>query len=328
MSDPLQCHPSMLSQKSMLLSRQPCACRWPQAQSVALLQAAQAAQAGRPAEADSALARALQAAASSDQQPWPQLMQAQLAAARGDAEQVLPAHSIAHPSCQLVGSILAYPHAQATMTALPLLQNEAPAALLVGSSSTGYAEASLVDYKALCLFARWRADVCTGHGCCRPVPPLRGRSVGRLAGLQLWPLWPHWQRPLGMWMGPWTQSGQRCRRRASCLALARPGLPQGRSTARIGCCNAWLAFSCRLVPAALLHDHASKDIRRPSGYISMTLSLCAAQILSPCQASCIPLHAGHHDHTGVCGACMCTPDASLQGPAGSGDISCSGPVRR
>lgn len=61
--------------------------RWPQAQSVALLQAAQAAQAGRPAEADSALARALQAAASSDQQPWPQLMQAQLAAARGDAEQ-------------------------------------------------------------------------------------------------------------------------------------------------------------------------------------------------------------------------------------------------
>ena len=63
--------------------------RWPQAQSVALLQAAWAAHAGQAAEADSALARAEQSGSEGWQAAWPLLMRAQLAASRGELDQVL-----------------------------------------------------------------------------------------------------------------------------------------------------------------------------------------------------------------------------------------------
>ena len=60
-----------------------CAFRWPQSQSVALLHAAVAEQAGNAAEADNTLARAAQSNASGRQSSWPLLMRAQLAASRG-----------------------------------------------------------------------------------------------------------------------------------------------------------------------------------------------------------------------------------------------------
>ena len=61
----------------------PGANRWPKAQSVALLHAAWAAQAGDASQADSALARAGQASSQGSQAVWPLLMRAQLAASRG-----------------------------------------------------------------------------------------------------------------------------------------------------------------------------------------------------------------------------------------------------